>query len=830
MILHRESRQLSRVKRTASKTWKLEPSLPATIDELASLGNSLRQRATRGEPLESILPEAYAVVREIADQTIKMRPYDEQIWGAIALHEGKVVEMANGEGKTLTATMPAYLNSLNGSRVHIATYNDYLARRDAVWMGPIYSTLGLSVGVIQSREAYRLLQEGKRYILSSCSRRDAYASNITYGSHERFVFDYLSDNTAWNESQLAQGSLDYIILDEADSVLIDRARTPLTLAQDLSHHPDWYRTLVAAAKNLQRDEDFILHPQIELTQEGMLKAEALLGIDSLYGLEQAGTAHQLVLSIQAIHLYKLDRDYVLRDGRVIPVDEYTGRLLLTSKYPGGLHQAIEAKEGLAISPATRTIAEISYQHFFKIYRKIAGMTGTAQTVEEELREKYHLDVVIIPTHRPLIRQDFPDVIYKTPEAKFQAVVDEVEDCYRMQRPVLIGTTSIEVSEMLSGRLRNRGIPHQVLNAKHDEEEAAIIAQAGRSGVVTVATNMAGRGVDILLGGDPEKLAWENLRKQGADLTQVTSESIQPALAEAKRICAADREKVVALGGLHVIGTDRHEARRIDNQLRGRAGRQGDPGSSRFYVSLEDNVLRRFGGDRIKGIMDWAKMDEDIPLEHALLSRSVETAQRRIEGYNADVRQRLFEYDSVLGKQREFIYAVRRKAVLRQDIANEINTIVDNAVTRAMARFMANKRRPTTWDTKGLADPFCRLSANFKRSSFAGLGNQNWKDVREWLLNMLNAIHKSKRAELGPANIAQAEAIALIRSIDAGWQNHLHRLDTFQQEGTLRSHVEEDPLEWFTMRSNQAFWDTIEEIEVTFLHDLFNVKVRAGGEK
>ena len=600
-----------------------------------------------------------------------MRHFDVQLIGGIVLHEGKIAEMKTGEGKTLVATLSAYLNALEGKGVHIVTVNDYLARRDVQWMGPIYHFLGLSVGVIQPDASflydpnYRVYD--KRFDrLRPCSKKEAYLADITYGTNNEFGFDYLRDNMRYSLDELCQRELNYAIVDEVDSILIDEARTPLIISGPSEESTEIYYAVNRIIKYLKPDEDFKLDEKLKtivLTEQGSQKSEKLLGIPNLYDPSNIQIVHHINQAIRAHYFFKKDVDYVVKDGKIIIVDEFTGRLLPGRRWSDGLHQAIEAKEGLKIEAENQTLATITFQNYFRMYKKLAGMTGTADTEASEFAEIYNLEVIVIPTHRPMIRKDYPDAIYKVEKAKYEAVVKEIEECYKIGRPVLVGTTSIEKSELISKMLKKRGILHNVLNAKYHDKEAEIIAQAGRIGAVTIATNMAGRGTDILLGGNPEFLARETLAGK-----EYTEEEFQEALKKAKEICEKEHEKVVSLGGLHIIGTERHESRRIDNQLRGRAGRQGDPGSSRFYLSLEDELLRLFGGERLQSLMQFLKIEDNTPIENKMVSKAVENAQKRVEAHNFDIRKHLLKYDDVMNSQRKEIYEFRKEVLISNSLS------------------------------------------------------------------------------------------------------------------------------------------------------------------
>jgi len=669
----RNERELKRLFSIVEEINSFEPEISKLSDEkLKAKTEEFRERLSKGNSLDDLLTEVFATVREVAKRTLGMRHFDVQLVGGVVLHEGKIAEMKTGEGKTLVATLAAYLNALEGKGVHVVTVNDYLARRDVQWMGPVYNFLGLNVGVIQPDASF-IYDPGyrtsdKRFDrLRPCSKKEAYLADITYGTNNEFGFDYLRDNMRYSIDELCQRELNYAIVDEVDSILIDEARTPLIISGPSEESTDIYYSVNRIIKYLKPEEDFKLDEKLKtvvLTEQGSRKAEKLLGIDNLYDTVNIQIVHHINQAIRAHYFFKKDVDYVVKDGKIVIVDEFTGRLLSGRRWSDGLHQAIEAKEGLKIEAENQTLATITFQNYFRMYKKLAGMTGTADTEASEFAEIYNLEVVVIPTHKPMTRQDYPDGVYKTEKAKYEAVVKEIEECYKIGRPVLVGTTSIEKSELISKMLKKKGIPHSVLNAKYHDKEAEIIAQAGRIGSVTIATNMAGRGTDILLGGNPEFLAREMLNGKN-----YTEEEFKEALKKAKEICEKEHEKVVSLGGLHIIGTERHESRRVDNQLRGRAGRQGDPGSSKFYLSLEDELLRLFGGEKLQSLMHFLKIDDDTPIENKMVSKAIENAQKKVEAHNFDIRKHLLKYDDVMNSQRKEIYAFR-KEVLESDSTKE----------------------------------------------------------------------------------------------------------------------------------------------------------------
>ncbi len=842
--------------------------------------------------LERILPRAFAAVREAAKRTIGLRHYDVQIVGGYQLHRGKVVEMRTGEGKTLVATMPVYLNALTGRGVHVVTVNDYLAKRDAQWMGPIYDLLGLSVGVIQSAggrspdDASYMFDpnfqspDDRYQNLRPITRKEAYLADITYGTNNEFGFDYLRDNMVYDLDQITQRELNYAIIDEVDNVLIDEARTPLIISGMSDKPSEYYRKFAELVRKLRPEEDYTVEEKeriVTLTESGIAKIEKWLGIDNLYSPEYYELTPYLDNALRAHVLYKRDKDYIVKDGQVIIVDEFTGRLMFGRRYAEGLHQAIEAKEGVKVQQESLTLATITFQNFFRMYHKLAGMTGTAETEKEEFAQIYDLEVVVLPTnieyramHGELIehrekrngvevvtytdpkdpsklyfkRIDYPDMIYKNQRAKFKAVVQEIEELHRKERPVLVGTVAIETSEFLSDMLDRRGIPHQVLNAKYHEREAQIIAQAGRPGAVTIATNMAGRGVDILLGGNPEGLARDQLRKEGFDLSQIRTKEWDDAmkilrnggdptekykdhwaevLKEKFEMCQRDHEKVWKLGGLHVIGTERHEARRIDNQLRGRAGRQGDPGSSRFYVSLEDELMRRFGGESIAGLMGKLGIDEDMPIEHSMVSKAIANAQVKVEGYNFDIRKHVLEYDDVVNKQREVIYAQRRR-ILQENMKPTILRMVEDELERLVNAF-AGSRDPELWDLEGLY--------NSVREIFPlpeGEGPEKWaqmnnRDLLEHLIDLAHWVYDLKEQELGEEDMRRLERLVMLKAVDERWQRHLTDLDSLREGIGLRAVANQDPLVAYKREAHEAYQMLLQDIENDIVHTIYYVTLQ-----
>ncbi|HEY8345058.1 MAG TPA: preprotein translocase subunit SecA, partial [Bacillota bacterium] len=686
-------RELKRIAPLVARINELEPDLAKLSDqELKAKTPEFKRRLHNGETLEALLPEAFATVREAAKRTLNQRHYDVQLMGGIILHEGKIAEMKTGEGKTLVSTLPAYLNALTGKGVHVVTVNDYLAKRDSEWMGQIFRFLGLSVGVILHH-------------LNAAERRQAYQADITYGTNNEFGFDYLRDNMAIEPDEMVQRALNYAIVDEVDSILIDEARTPLIISGQAGESTNLYAQFTRIAARLKRDLDYTVDEKarsVSISEEGTAHAEEMLKVENLFAPENTELVHYLIQALKAKELMKRDRDYVVKDGQVIIVDEFTGRLMFGRRYSEGLHQAIEAKEGVKVERESQTLATITFQNYFRMYEKLSGMTGTAETEETEFRKIYGLEVVVIPTNLPMIRQDYPDVVYKTATAKFQAVADEIAEIHRTGRPVLVGTISIEKSEYLSNLLKKRGIRHQVLNAKYHEKEAEIVAQAGRLGAVTIATNMAGRGTDIILGGNPDFLAKSILEEKGLTPETATAEEWEAAKKEAKAITDQEHDQVVALGGLHIIGTERHESRRIDNQLRGRSGRQGDPGSSRFYVAMDDDLMRLFGGGMIVQWMEKLGWEDDMPIEHPRIAKAIENAQRKVEARNFEIRKSVLEYDDVLNRQRETIYGLRHQLLLGENVYNQVLEMLESVIERLVLAH-TDARTPEEWDFQGILD-------------------------------------------------------------------------------------------------------------------------------
>jgi preprotein translocase subunit SecA len=819
-LVDSNEKELRRLQPLVERINSLEPEFEKlSNDELRVKTDDFKARLKDGSSLDDLLPEAFAAVREAAKRTIGQRHFDVQLIGGIVLHQGKIAEMKTGEGKTLVATLPLYLNSLTGKGCHLATVNDYLARRDPYWMGPIYHALGVSVASIYPQTpdehspariydpAYDSGEENDRWKhFRPVPRKEAYGADITYGTSSEFGFDYLRDNMVIDLAQCVQRPLNYAIVDEVDYLLIDEARTPLIISAPDVEAGERYQKFARLAPALKRDMDYTIDEKTrriqEITDSGfanverMLKREGILKSGSLYDDEASAVLlHHLRNALTAKEFYKKDKEYVVKDGQVIIVDEFTGRLMHGRRYSEGLHQAIEAKERVKVQQESRTFATITIQNYFRMYQKLGGMTGTALTEAEEFHKIYKLEVVVIPTHKPMVREDFPDQIYKDEEAKFKAVVREVEQFHKEGRPVLIGTVSIEASENLSDLLKRRGIPHEVLNAKQHEKEAYIVAQAGQPGAVTVATSMAGRGVDIILGGNPEGQAeaeWQEKHK-----------------------------KVLALGGLHVVGTERHEARRIDNQLRGRAGRQGDPGSSRFYVSLGDDVVRRFGGDRVKGFMEWAGMDENTPIENTLVNRAIENAQVKVEGYYFDIRKHLVEYDDVINKHRELIYGERRKLLEGADLKKNILSMVKEEIEGIVGAYAASEYGDG-WDTEGLIKEVSTILPLPPNLNAAALSQMGSKEIEKRLAELAEAFYEQREKELSPENMRVVERLVMLRTIDGLWVEHLTAMEHMRQGIGLMAAGQRDPLVAYKTAGHDQFQNLLAAIQHGVVHTIYHV--------
>lgn len=846
-LFNPNARELAKIKPLVEAVSSWESTMERHNDEdLAAKTSEFKQRIANGESMDELLPEAFAAVREVARRVLEMRPFDVQIMGAVVLHQGRIAEMQTGEGKTLVATLPSYLNAMGGRTVHVITVNDYLAKRDREWMGQIHRFLGLEVGLVVPE-------------MDTAAKRRSYSCPIIYGTNSEFGFDYLRDNMAWRKEDLVQTALDYAIIDEVDSILIDEARTPLIISGPSEGSTDVYRKFRDLAMFLRKDRDYTVDEKariVVMTDEGDRRAEEWLGVGRLDSEENLQLHAYIRQALRAKELMRRDIDYVVKDGEILIVDEFTGRILPGRRYSDGLHQAIEAKEGVTVREETDTLATITVQNYFRMYKKLAGMTGTALTEEAEFREIYGLDVVSIPTNKPLIRDTMTDSIWKTERAKYRAVIEEIAECHQRGRPVLVGTRSIEKSELVSALLDQRGIPHEVLNAKHHEREAEIVAQAGRKGSVTIATNMAGRGTDILLGGNPSFLARRALRREGysPEVVTLASEKVLPEdlarrilagdvdealqqvidareryqelYAEFKTVTDEEHDEVVRLGGLHVLGTERHEARRIDNQLRGRAGRQGDPGSSRFYLSLEDELMRLFGGDALTSLMDRIGFSEDEPIEHPLVSKSVEAAQKRIEAHNFAIRKDVLEYDNVLNKQREVIYGERRETLFREGLTGVVWDMVLRVLERALDLYWPVNAKKEEIDLASLAA--------YLRDLFPGLSGTLVGDGqdRETLLVVLeDAFRKAfdQKVELMGEHATDFLRIILLRVVDRHWVEHLGAMTDLREGIGLQAYGQRNPLVEYTKQGYEMFTARVQNIEEDTVRHVYRIAVRQEGQ-
>lgn len=768
-------KELKKIKPIVEKINSLEPEYEKLSSaNLRAKTDEFKIRLQKGETLDDILPEAFAVVREASKRITGMRHYDVQLVGGVVLHRGKIAEMRTGEGKTLVATLPVYLNALTGKGVHVVTVNDYLAKRDSEDMGRIYKVLGLSVGLITHDMDYP-------------ERRAAYRADVTYGTNNEFGFDYLRDNMVVDADQMVQRKLNFCIVDEVDSILVDEARTPLIISGPGASSTDLYNVIANIVKNMKEDEDYTVdekQKQVAPTEEGIAKAEKLLGIDNLYDTEHGvDFSHHIMCAIRAKALMIKDRDYVVKDGEVVIVDEFTGRLMYGRRFSEGLHQAIEAKEGVKVQRESQTLATITFQNYFRMYEKLSGMTGTAKTEEQEFQKIYGLQVVVIPTNKPLIRKDYPDVIYKTKAAKYRAAVREIEECHKSGRPVLVGTTSITQSEDLSVQLRKKGIPHNVLNAKYHEKEAQIISGAGQKGAVTIATNMAGRGTDIVLG-----------------------------------------EGVAELGGLHILGTERHESRRIDNQLRGRCARQGDPGSSRFYLSLEDDLMRLFGSDNISGLMDKLGMEEDDPIENKMVTRSIESAQKKVEERNFNIRKQVLQYDDVMNQQREVIYAERRKVLDKAELRDTVLDFTHKIVDRCVAMYCPPESYSDDWDLKNLihyCEEFYVPKDVLKEDELAKMSRE---ELSDYLHDLAEDIYTERENDIGTEIMRELENVVMLKVVDSHWMEHLDAMDMLREGVGLRAYGQRDPLVEYKFEAYDMFEAMIEAIQDDVVKYMYRVNV------
>ena len=784
----------------------LEPDFEAlSDDELRAKTDEFRQRIQDGESVDDLLPEAFAAVREAARRQVGQRPYDVQLVGALVLHQGKISELKTGEGKTLTATLPLYLNALEGKGAHLITVNDYLAKRDAQWYGPVFDSLGLSLGVLQHEEAFLFATEKQNDIenmehLKPCSRREAYYADITYGTNHEFGFDYLRDNMAVALDGCVQRELHYAIVDEVDNILIDEARTPLIISGPAEDSAAKYQTFARVAPQLTAEEHYTVDEKqraVLLTEDGVERLERLLGINNIYAPENYRLTRYMEAALKAQVIYKRDVDYVVKDGEIVIVDDFTGRLMFGRRWSDGLHQAIEAKEGVRIQNESITYATITLQNYFRLYGKLAGMTGTAATEGEEFFKIYKLEVVVIPTHRPMVREDANDLVYRSERAKFEAVAEEIEELQQEGRPVLVGTVSIEKSEYLSDLLTRKGIEHRVLNAKQHEKEAGIVAQAGRYAGVTIATNMAGRGTDIVLGGKPDERTDEQWQEE--------------------------HDRVVEVGGLQIIGTERHESRRIDNQLRGRSGRQGDPGSSRFYVSFEDDIMRRFAPDWLPGMMARLGMEEDMPIESSWVSRALETAQTKVEGHNFDIRKHVVDYDDVMNTQRDVIYKERRKTLEGADLKSNILDMVHQELTTVVDTHTPGSDAED-WDIDTLiaeVNSIVRLSDEFTPAALATMTPDGILDA---VMQFADDAYEDKEEELGSEIMRALERMVMLRSIDSLWVEHLTATDDMRQGIGLQAYAQTDPLVAYKREAHDMYQQLLANIRNQVTRAIYHVEL------
>jgi len=829
VIGSKNERELKKLWPIVTKINAMESSVAQlTDDQLRDKTSEFKARHTKGESLDALLPEAFAVCREASKRILGMRHFDVQLIGGMVLHSGKIAEMKTGEGKTLVATLPAYLNAISGKGVHVVTVNDYLARRDSEWMGRLYGFLGLTVGVIV-------------HGVEDDQRRINYAADITYGTNNEFGFDYLRDNMKFSLDDYVQRGFNYAIVDEVDSILIDEARTPLIISGPTEDSTDKYYIIDRIIPQLERGEaydveantlsgkrkaysgDYTIDEKAKsatLTEQGVLKVEKLLKVDNLYDPRNIEFLHHTQQALRAHAMYKRDVDYVVKDGEVMIVDEFTGRLMPGRRWSDGLHQAIEAKEGVTIENENQTLATITFQNYFRMYAKLSGMTGTADTEAEEFHKIYKLSVMVIPTNRPLLRPDFPDVIYKTEMEKFNAVIEDIKEHYEIGQPCLVGTISIEKSEVLSELLKRQGIPHTVLNAKQHEKEAEIVSQAGRLKAITIATNMAGRGTDILLGGNGEALA-KQWRKANPE---ATDEEYQVVLDKSKAECAAEHDAVIKLGGLHILGTERHESRRIDNQLRGRSGRQGDPGSSKFYLSLQDDLLRIFGSDRVAKIMDLLKIEEGEAITHSMITRSIENAQKKVEAHNFDIRKHLIEYDDVMNKQREVIYTQRREILAGQEIRESFLEMLDETIEEIVAGYAIDKTPAAEWDWQGISDIVFKcfnLQLDLPEEAMGRLNPTNFRDT---LKEQAHTIFEARVNEMGDELMDHLIKVMMLQAIDTHWKDHLLNIDHLKEGIGLRGYGQKDPKQEYKKEAYNCFMEMIIRIREEVVERIYWVRV------
>ena len=808
-------------------------------DELRAKTQEFKGRLAEGETLDDLLPEAFAVCREGAVRSLGMKHFRVQLIGGVVLHQGRISEMKTGEGKTLVATLPAYLNALEGKGVHVVTVNDYLAKRDAEWMGKLYSFLGLKVGCVI-------------HAVEGPARHEQYMADITYGTNNEFGFDYLRDNMVTYKEELTQRELNYAIVDEVDSILIDEARTPLIISGRGVDSSSMYRNANAFVKTLTEETDYKVDEkdnQISLTDEGVKICEDYFKIDNFSDPDNMELNHYVQQALRANYLMKRDVDYIVKDGEILIVDEFTGRLMYGRRFSNGLHQAIEAKEGVKVRSESRTLATITLQNYFRMYNKLAGMTGTAKTEEDEFRDIYNMDVVVIPTNKPVIRQDLDDSVYGHQKSKYKAIVNKVVEAHETGQPVLVGTISIEISELISDMLKKRGVKHNVLNAKHHEQEAEIVAEAGRLGAVTIATNMAGRGTDIILGGNPDFEARRQMRKEEYTPEQIAfatgfEKSDDPDMIvarqrynelheEIKAERAAEQEKVRELGGLCIVGTERHESRRIDNQLRGRSGRQGDPGTTQFFISLEDDLMRLFGGERMQGILQRVGMDEDDPLEASMLSRSIESAQKKVEGKNFSIRKYVLQYDNVMNKQREIIYDQRRMVLDGEDVSGYIKNMAYDLIDATVDPVVLESKYPEEWDIQRIVDGLDQIAPQFDErfkwddDYLTGLDEDK---LKEDIKAVFDELYAEKEAEIGTEQMREVERMILLRVVDNRWMDHIDAMDQLKEGIGLRGIGQQDPAVAYAQEGFAMFDEMVADIREETVKFCYNVTVTTRTER
>ena len=828
----KNEREIKRMRPVVAAIGAKEPALARLSDkDLGAKTEDFKKRLAGGATLDELLPDAFAVCREMSKRTLAMRHFDVQLIGGMILHEGKIAEMKTGEGKTLVATLALYLNALDGKGAHLITVNDYLAKRDAQWMAPLYHNLGLSVGVIQHEASFLFdpayeAEDKRLQHLRPCTRQEAYRADITYGTNNEFGFDYLRDNMVGDLEHCVQREQNFAIVDEVDSILIDEARTPLIISGPTEDSTDLYYRIDRIIPSLKRELDYTIEEKTKtaaLTEEGNEKVERALGVTNLYDLANMDLVHHVVQALRAHALYHLDVDYVVKDGEVLIVDEFTGRLMPGRRWSDGLHQAVEAKEGVKIANENQTLASITFQNLFRMYKKLAGMTGTADTEAGEFAKIYNLDVVVAPTNRLNIRKDFPDVVFRTEKEKFTAIVEDITDCHTRGQPVLVGTISIEKSERLAGYLVRHGIKHHVLNAKHHEKEAEIIAQAGSKAAVTIATNMAGRGTDILLGGNPDFLFKKALY---AD-PEMPPERQAALLARIKAECEEEKKEVTNAGGLHILGTERHESRRIDNQLRGRCGRQGDPGSSRFYLSLEDDLLRIFGAERISKIMLKLGMEEGVPIEAGMVTRAIENAQKKVEAHHFEIRKQLLDYDDVMNKQRTVVYERRRTILGGENLSEDIKADAEEILDGLLDVHCPKDSYQEDWDLKGLADAcYAQFSIDLKDGTI-DTKDIGFEALRHELVRKIHAAYEAKEKELGPDLLRYLEKMVMLRTIDTLWKDHLLAMDSLREGIGLRGYGQKDPLIEYKREGFDMFAAMMDRCKQDVLEHLFRVQVVSG---